>query len=472
MGLNRYPTYKPSGVPWIGDIPDHWRVVPGRSLYAEKKVPNNGLKETKVLSLSYGKIRIRGEEELHGLVPASFESYQMIEPGDIICRPTDLQNDWNSLRFGLSPHKGIITSAYICFKTKLGVDRRYGHLLFHTYDLKKVFYGLGSGLRQNLAWEDFKHLPCLQPATLDEQGTIVRFLDHADEQIQRYISSKERLIALLEEERQVLVHQAVTRSLDPNVRLKPSGVEWLGDVPEHWEVMPIKRAFVSMDYGISESASDSGTVRLLTMGNLRDGQVIVPHEGGVDFVDPYLLLREGDLLFNRTNSRELVGKVGLFIGYDSPTTFASYLVRMRPHSTHEPEYLNMALNDVSFISHARRESVPSLHQSNLNPTRYGRIHVALPPKKEQGAIIRTLVKETARLKDSATRTRNQIDLMNEYRTRLIADVVTGQLDVRQADKRLSDIDAPALKSLGRHSSFELLSTEDVDAPPSSREGTG
>ena len=106
MGVNRYPSYKPSGVPWIGDVPDHWRIVPGRNLYVEKKVPNKGLKETQVLSLSYGKIRIRGEEELHGLVPASFESYQMIEPGDIICRPTDLQNDWNSLRFGLSPIKG------------------------------------------------------------------------------------------------------------------------------------------------------------------------------------------------------------------------------------------------------------------------------------------------------------------------------------------------------------------------------
>ena len=271
---------------------------------------------------------------------------------------------------------------------------------------------------------------------LEEQAAIVRFLDHAGEQIQRYIASKERLIALLEEERQALIHQAVTRGLDPNVRLKPSGVEWLGDVPEHWRIGPLKRAFVSMDYGISESASDSGTIHLLTMGNLRDGQVIVPHEGGVDSVDEYLLLREGDLLFNRTNSRELVGKVGLFAGHDSPTTFASYLVRMRPLPDQEPEYLNMALNDASFISHARRESVPSLHQSNLNPTRYGRIHIALPPKDEQDAILRTLQKETATLRDSVIQTRRQINLMNEYRTRLIADVVTGQLDVRKAAAQL------------------------------------
>ena len=271
---------------------------------------------------------------------------------------------------------------------------------------------------------------------LDEQDAIVRFLDHADEQIQRYIAAKERLILLLEEQRQALIHRAVTRGLDPSVRLKPSGVDWIGDVPEHWEVLPVKRAFLSMDYGISESGSDLGTIRLLTMGNLRDGQVTVPRNGGVDFVDTELLLQEGDLLFNRTNSQELVGKIGLFTGHHSPVTFASYLVRMRPHPRHEPEYLNIALNDTLFLSHARREAIPSLHQSNLNPTRYGRIRIALPPNWEQRDILRTLLEETASIRDSMVRARRQIDLMNEYRTRLIADVVTGQLDVRETDAQL------------------------------------
>ena len=197
---------------------------------------------------------------------------------------------------------------------------------------------------------------------------------------------------------------------------------------------PVKRAFLSMDYGISESASNSGTIRLLTMGHLKEGQVTVPHDGGVDFVDPYLLLQKGDLLFNRTNSQELVAKVGLFLGHDSPVTFASYLVRMRPHSSHEPEFLNLALNDASFLSRARREAIPSLHQSNLNPARYGRIRIALPPKEEQRIILRDLTKETTRLEDAIARARRQIDLLEEYRTRLIADVVTGQVDVREAER--------------------------------------
>ena len=267
---------------------------------------------------------------------------------------------------------------------------------------------------------------------LPEQAAIVRYLDGADQQIQRYIAAKERLIALLEEERQAVIHQAVTRGLDPNVRLKPSSVEWLGDVPEHWEVMPLKRAFVSMDYGISDSGSQTGGVRLLTMGNIKDGSVTVPSTGGVTAVDQSLLLGKNDLLFNRTNSAELVAKVGLFSGHDSPVTFASYLVRMRSRSSNEPEYLNMALNETTFLAQARREAVPSLHQSNLNPTRYGRIQISLPPKEEQKTILTALAEKTNGLKTSMELAHRQIELIEEYRTRLIADVVTGKIDVREA----------------------------------------
>ena len=195
-------------------VPEHWDILPGRALYRQKKIPNTGMQESQVLSLSYGRIRIRREDQLHGLVPASFETYQVVEPDDIVCRPTDLQNDWTSLRFGLSTHRGIITSAYICLRTIPEVTPRYGHLLLHAYDLQKVFYGLGSGLRQNLDWTDFKRLPCVVPPP-EEQAAIVRYLEHTDELINRYISAKERLIALLEEQRQAVIQQAVTRGPDP-----------------------------------------------------------------------------------------------------------------------------------------------------------------------------------------------------------------------------------------------------------------
>ena len=173
--LQPYSSYKPSPNPWVGQIPQHWQAAPGKAVYLTKQMINVGMRESTVLSLSYGRLRIRDEAELHGLVPASFETYQIIQPGDIVCRPTDLQNDWNSLRFGHSNYQGIITSAYLCLQTRPGIDPRYGHLLLHAYDLKKVFYGLGSGLRQNLGWSDFKYLPCLVPP-LEEQAAIVPLL--------------------------------------------------------------------------------------------------------------------------------------------------------------------------------------------------------------------------------------------------------------------------------------------------------
>jgi type I restriction enzyme S subunit len=277
-----------------------------------------------------------------------------------------------------------------------------------------------------------------------EQDRIALFLAHADRRINHLIHVKGRLITLLNEQKQAIIHRTVTCGLDPNVRLKRSGVEWLGDVPEHWEVMPIKRAFLSMDYGISESASDSGMIRLLTMGHLKDGRVTVPATGGVDSVDSSLLLQAGDLLFNRTNSPELVGKVGLFVGHESPVTFASYLVRMRPRPNHEPEYLNAVLNDATFLSIVRREAIPSLHQSNLNPTRYGRLHIALPPQGEQQAILQVLQQETGGLIEGIIATRSEINLLREYRTRLIADVVTGKLDVRGVELPAMD-EAEALE---------------------------
>ena len=164
-GLKHYPVMRASGVAWLGNVPSHWACLPGRACYWERKVPNTALSESTVLSLSYGSLVVKPPEKLHGLVPASFETYQIIESGDIVVRPTDLQNDWNSLRFALAKTRGIITSAYMCLQTKKSMKREYGHSLLHAYDLRKIFYGLGSGLRQNLDWRDFKYLPCVPPTT-------------------------------------------------------------------------------------------------------------------------------------------------------------------------------------------------------------------------------------------------------------------------------------------------------------------
>ena len=241
-----YSEYKDSGVPWLGEVPAHWTIGPGFSAFREKKVKNTGMIEDQVLSLSYGKIVIKPKEKLHGLVPASFETYQIVDPSDIIIRPTDLQNDWTSLRVGIARDRGIITSAYMCLRAMEPTIPEYGYLLLHAYDLKKIFYGMGSGLRQNLDFSDLKRMPVLTPP-VDEQRAIARFLDHIDRVTRRYIREQRRLIELLEEQKQALIQRAVTRGLDPDVPLKDSGIDWLGKIPKHWKVMRSKFIFREVD---------------------------------------------------------------------------------------------------------------------------------------------------------------------------------------------------------------------------------
>ena len=431
-----YPAYKPSGVPWLSDMPDHWDVRRGGLLFRKMDRPVQDNDQV-ITCFRDGTVTLRKNRRTEGFTESLQEiGYQGIRRGDLVIH----QMDAFAGAVGVSDSDGKGTPVYsVCHPTHDADPFYYAHVV-REMARNQWILALAKGIRErstDFRYSEFARQEFPLPP-LPEQRAIVRYLGHADRRIRRYVNAKRKLIALLEEEKQAVINRAVTRGLDASVRFKPSAVEWLGDVPEHWDVGPVKRAFLSMEYGISESASDSGAIRLLTMGHLKDGQVTVPHAGGVDFVDPNLLLQQGDLLFNRTNSQELVGKVGLFEGHESPVTFASYVVRMRPHPSHESEYLNLALNGTSFISRARREAIPSLHQSNLNPTRYGRITIALPSREEQQTILRTLRKGTTPLDDAIARARRQIELLEEYRTRLIADVVTGKLDVREAAAQLPE----------------------------------
>jgi len=211
--LRSYPEHRDSGLPWLGDIPAHWDTGPGFAAFREKKVRNQGLIETTVLSLSYGRIVVKPPEKLHGLVPASFATYQIVDPGDIIIRSTDLQNDWNSLRVGLVRNRGIITSAYLCFRTTDVLSPDYGYYLLHAFDLMKVFYGMGSGLRQNLDFLDFKRMLIPIPPP-DEQSSVVRFLDQTNRRIDKAIRAKRKIIQLLNEQKQAIIQRYAPRSAE------------------------------------------------------------------------------------------------------------------------------------------------------------------------------------------------------------------------------------------------------------------
>src|SRR5665811_441598 len=212
-----------SSVSWLGERPLHWRLAPGMSVLRPVKAKNSNLAESTVLSLSYGRIVVKPSDRMHGLVPASFDTYQVLDSGNIVVRPTDLQNDQTSIRVGIVRDHGIITSAYLGFNVIGDVAPDFAYTYLATLDALKVFYGMGSGLRQNLELADFKRLPFLLPPA-DEQAAIVKYLGHANARIDRAIAAKRKLIALLEEQKQAFVNRAVTRGLDPDVILRDSGV--------------------------------------------------------------------------------------------------------------------------------------------------------------------------------------------------------------------------------------------------------
>jgi type I restriction enzyme S subunit len=262
VAYSRYDTYKPAQSDWLGKVPSHWQLLPGLAVLKEKKDKNTGMIEETVLSLSYGKIIIKPAEKLTGLVPESFETYQVINPNDIIIRPTDLQNDQTSLRTGIAKDQGIITSAYICLRPDPSHNPTYIHYILHAYDLLKVYYGMGSGLRQNLDYRDFKRLELGIPPR-DEQDRIANFLDQKTAEIDEAITKKQRLIELLKELKAILINQAVTKGLNPDAPMRDSGVEWIGEVPEHWEVKRAKYLFREVD-----ERSETGTEELLSVSHM------------------------------------------------------------------------------------------------------------------------------------------------------------------------------------------------------------
>ena len=451
--LKPYSTYKRSGVPWLGEVPAHWTLRRTKTLLHERS--EKGFPDEPLLAATQTKGVVRKEQYENRTVLALKDLHllKLVRVGDFVISLRSFQGGIEYAR-----EQGIISPAYTILYP---VQRNNHAYLTHVFKAKPYIEHLSlfvTGIRQgqNIDYQKLARslLPYPPPP---EQAAIVRFLDHADRRIRRYIRAKQKLITLLDEQKQAVIHQAVTGQIDirtgqPYPAYKDSGVEWLERAPEHWTVLPLKRAFVSMEYGISDTGTDVGTIAVLTMRHIRAGRVTVAKYGGVMSVAPDLLLQDKDLLFNRTNSADLVAKVGLFRSGEGPVTFASYLVRMRTREENNPEFLNFLLNDVGFLAAARREAIPSLHQSNLNPSRYGRLSIALPSSSEQHAILQSIEQTTSHIDAAVVRVDRQIERFREYRTRLIADVVTGKLDVREAAAGLPEVDPLA-------DEFDALTTQ-------------
>jgi type I restriction enzyme, S subunit len=439
--LKPYPEYVDSGVPWLGEIPEHWALRLGRACFKFQQDKNTGQKENTVLSLSYGKIIKKSDDKMHGLVPESLETYQIVNPGNLIIRATDLQNDKRSLRVGKVSDRGIITSAYICLVPNEAFGKDFIFYYLHALDLMKVFYGMGSGLRQNLEWSDFKKLAISIPPRAD-QLLIARYLDHKTAQIDRYIRAKKRLVALLEEQKRVIIDEAVTGKIDvrtgkPHAKYVDSGVEWLGMVPEGWRIEPAKSCYYEVD-----DRSESGNEELLSVSHIT-GVTPRSQKNITMFMAAsnvgHKLCRSSDLVINTMWA--WMGALGVAsqIGIVSPS-YGVY--RRRNDCPLIDEFADQLLRARCYIDGYRLNSI-GIRSSRLRlyPIVFLRLKVLVPSRAEQQAIAQYLARKTGAILLLQRKAQSTVETLNEFRSRLISDVVTGKLDVREAAARLPDLDA-------------------------------
>ncbi|MHB8522487.1 MAG: restriction endonuclease subunit S [Limisphaerales bacterium] len=262
---------------------------------------------------------------------------------------------------------------------------------------------------------------------LPEQQRIAAYLDASCAAIDAAVATKRRQRETLDAVRDSLIESAVTKGIQPGVRCRQINEDWIGEIPEHWCVCKIKRVVSQVDYGISESSEPVGKFPVLKMGNIQSGEIVFSKIEFVEEVSEDLLLEKGDLLYNRTNSPDQVGKAAVFRDSNADgITFASYLVRLRTNHRADPYYLNYLLNSSGFLAFARRLAIPSVQQSNLNSTRYCRMLIPLPLRKEQEIICAHLDAKLGDMKKIVSAINQQITTLTAYRKSLIHECVTGQ----------------------------------------------
>jgi len=293
-------------------------------------------------------------------------------------------------------------------------------------------------------------------ASVTEQGAIIRFLDYADGRLLRYISSKRSLIKLLDEERQAIIHRAVTHGLDPNVRLKPSGLGSLGDVPHHWQIKRAKYLFREID-----ERSATGSEELLSVSHLTGvtprSQKNVTMFKAASYVGQKTC-RPGDLVINTMWA--WMGALGVS-GHAGIVSSAYGVYRPRPKSPLASDYADLLLRARPYVTEylCRSTGIRS-SRLRLYPEQFLRILLCVPPIDEQRQLVKFVLSETKQISETIASTEREISLLLEYRTRLIADVVTGKIDVRAAAAQLPDDDGE-LSDLSSADESELIEEEEV-----------
>ncbi|MBK8131495.1 MAG: restriction endonuclease subunit S [Gammaproteobacteria bacterium] len=447
--LKPYGDYKDSGSPWLEAAPFHWDVRNLRTLIR----PCNERNRTDLPLLSVAREKgvfvrsLTDADENHNVIPEDLSNYKVARAG---CLVINKMKAWQG-SMGIAPVDGIVSPAYFVYDFAI-TNRMFGQMLLRSRPYVAHFAQASDGVRVgqwDLTISSMREIPVLLPPP-DEQAAIVRFLDWANGRLERAIRAKRKVIALLNEQKQAIIHRAVTRGLDPDVPLKPSGIPWLGDIPQHWEVMPLK-GVCAIQSGITLGKDYTGqTLReypYLRVANVQAGHVnlsVVKTIRVTKTEADRCLLQRGDVLMTEGGDLDKLGRGCVWNAQMSPCLHQNHVFAVRPNQSRlEPRFLSALMGTSYARAYFQSTAKQTTNLAATNKTKLGMFKVLLPGVDEQHQIIATLDEELQPVNLTTDRLNREIALLREYRTRLVADVVTGKLDVRAAAARLPvETDAP------------------------------
>lgn len=452
MKLKPYPEYKDSGVLCLGKIPAHWKEK--RAKYFFKEVDERSQTgEEEMLSVSH----------ITGVTPRSQKNVTMFKAesnvGQKICQPDDLVINtmwaWMSA-LGVSRYSGIVSPSYGVYRprTKENFNSHFLDRLLRTEGFRSEFICRSTGIRSSrlrLYPDKFLSIPIPCPPP-DEQKGISQFMKSQEISVRKFLRNKRRLIGLLKEQKQNIINRAVTRGLDPNVKLKPSGVDWLDDIPNHWELRPLKYLASINSNVLCESTDLDYTFKYLDISSVDTG-FLVRKPGILQFGNApsraRRILKKGDTIIStvRTYLKAIYHIADEVQDWVASTGFAV----LSPGEKIYPPFLGLLIQSDCFVNRVIKKSIGVVYPA-ISETQLGALHLAFPPSMDEQREISEKVSSCSNAIDRAiSRAEREIELMTEYRTRLISDVVTGKVDVR-------DIDVPE------------ISEEDLLAPEEEAEG--
>ena len=427
--LQPYPDYRQSDQAWLGRVPQHWPVLPNRALFAEVKDREHPDEEMLSVTITKGIIRQKAlltDSSKKDSSRQDKSAYKLVQPRDIAYNK---MRAWQGA-IGASDFRGIISPAYVVMRLREHSNLpRYFHHLYRTpyfaKEAERWSYGITSDM-WSLRPEHFKMIYTPQPPP-EEQAAIVRFLDYANGRLERAIRAKRKVIALLHEQKQAIIHRAVTRGLDPTVPLKYSGIPWLGDIPQHWEIVPLKFLCHRTQNGATPPSSEqhyyeNGSVPWFgpsSVGTASELGAPVRHLNKVAFADGKARLISGPAILVIVIGAT-AGKMGLLVG-EGATNQQITAFELKENSIVPQFGIQQLRSSENWLkSTASTATIPILDSGIVK-----RLLVAFPPCGEQQAILLAVSLQTQPLTTAIWHLEREIELLREYRTRLVADLVTG-----------------------------------------------